>query len=188
MSVAKPASLTLEEFLKLPETKPPSEYIDGEIIQKPMPKTRHSRLQGKLINVINEVTEARQIAYAFPELRCTFGDRSIIPDIAVFRWHQIELDENGEPLDDVFVAPNWTIEILSPEQSANRVTGNILHCLKHRCELGWLIDPDDRSVIIFQPQQQPELFHQEDKLFVLEDVELELTAEQIFNWLKMKAE
>jgi Uma2 family endonuclease len=76
MSVAKPASLTLEEFLKLPETKPPSEYIDGEIIQKPMPKTRHSRLQGKLINVINEVTEARQIAYAFPELRCTFGDRS----------------------------------------------------------------------------------------------------------------
>jgi Uma2 family endonuclease len=30
--------ITLEEFLKLPETKPASEYIDGEIIQKPMPK------------------------------------------------------------------------------------------------------------------------------------------------------
>lgn len=188
MSVAKPASLTLEEFLKLPETQPPSEYIDGEIIQKPMPKTRHSRLQGKLIDAINEVTEARQIAYAFPELRCTFGDRSIIPDIAVFYWHQIELDENGEPLDDVFVAPNWTIEILSPEQSANRVTGNILHCLKHGCQLGWLIDPDDRSIIIFQPLQQPELFHHEDKLVVLEGVELELTAEQVFNWLRMKAE
>jgi Uma2 family endonuclease len=43
MTVAKPSSITLEEFLKLPETKPASEYIDGEIIQKPMPKTRHSR-------------------------------------------------------------------------------------------------------------------------------------------------
>lgn len=32
MSVAKSASLTLEEFLKLPETKPASLYIDGEII------------------------------------------------------------------------------------------------------------------------------------------------------------
>ena len=81
MSIAKSASLTLEEFLKLPETKPASLYIDGEIILKPMPKTRHSRLQAKLIDGINEVTEKRQIAYAFPELRCTFGGRSIVPGV-----------------------------------------------------------------------------------------------------------
>lgn len=30
-------TLTLEEFLQLPETKPASEYINGQIIQKPMP-------------------------------------------------------------------------------------------------------------------------------------------------------
>jgi len=28
--------MTLEKFLKLPETKPASEYIEGEIIQKPL--------------------------------------------------------------------------------------------------------------------------------------------------------
>jgi Uma2 family endonuclease len=188
MTVAKPTSLTLEEFLKLPETKPASEYIDGEVIQKPMPKTRHSRLQGKLIDAINSVTEAKQIAYAFPELRCTFGGRSIVLDISVFRWKNIELDENEEPLDTVLAAPSWTIEILSPDQSSNRVTGNSLHCLKHGCQLGWLIDPDDRSVLVFQPQQQPELFHQEDQLVVLEEIELNLTAKQIFSWLKMKTE
>lgn len=36
--------LTLEEFLKLPETKPSSEYINGKIIQKPMPQGQHSIL------------------------------------------------------------------------------------------------------------------------------------------------
>lgn len=46
-------SITLEEFLQLPETKPAREYINGEIIQKPMPKGRHSRLQGKLCAAIN---------------------------------------------------------------------------------------------------------------------------------------
>ncbi|MBD2055979.1 Uma2 family endonuclease [Oculatella sp. FACHB-28] len=188
MTVAKPASLTLEEFLKLPETKLASEYTDGEVIQKTMPKACCSRLQGKLIDAINEVTEAQQIAYAFPELRCTFGDRSIVPDIAVFRWQNIELDEDGEPVGNVFAAPDWTIEILSPDQSSNRVTGNILHCLKHDCQLGWLIDLDDRSILVFQPQQQPELFHQDDKLVVLEGVELDLTAKQLFSWLKMQAE
>lgn len=188
MSLAKSASLTLEEFLKLPETKPASIYIDGEIIQKPMPKARHSRLQAKLINGINEITEKRQIAYAFPELRCTFGGRSIVPDVAVIRWQQIQFDNDGEPVDDIVIAPNWTIEILSPEQSSNRVTSNILHCLKYDCELGWLLDPDDRSVIVFQPHQQPVFCHKNDKLIVIDGVDLELTVEQVFSWLKMKEE
>jgi Uma2 family endonuclease len=185
MTVAKSAFLTLDEFLELPETKPGSEYIDGKIIQKSMPKTRHSRLQGKLIDRVNRVTEPDQIAYAFPELRCTFGGRSIIPDIAVLRWENIEFDENGEPVDDVLRAPDWVIEILSPEQSSNRVTGNILHCLKHGCTLGWLIDPDDRSMIIFQPCQQPVWVNGNKKLLVLEDVDLTLTVEEVFGWLRM---
>lgn len=76
--------LTLEEFLKLPETKPSSEYINGQIIQKPMPQGKYSKLQGKLITGINEVVESLKIALTFPELRCTFGERSIVPDVAVF--------------------------------------------------------------------------------------------------------
>lgn len=188
MSVAKSAFLTLEEFLKLPETKPASVYINGEIIQKPMPKTRHSRLQAKFIYGINEVTEERQIAYAFPELRCTFGGRSIVPDVAVILWQQIEFNDHGEPVDDVLIAPNWTIEILSSDQSSNRVTSNILHCLKYGCQLGWLIDPDDRSVLVFQPDQQPEFCHKADRLAVLDGIDLELTVEELFGWLKMKAE
>ena len=38
--------------------------------------------------------------------------------------------------------PDWTIEILSPEQSSTRVVSNILHCIDHGCQLGWLIDPE----------------------------------------------
>ncbi|MBD2144432.1 MULTISPECIES: Uma2 family endonuclease [Sphaerospermopsis] len=185
MTVTKSLSLTLEQFLKLPETKPPSEYINGEIIQKPMPKTRHSRLQSKIINTVNQITEANKIAYAFPELRCTFAGRSIIPDIAIIRWENIAFDDNGEPVDDVVIAPDWTIEILSPEQSSNRVTGNILHCIKYGCQLGWLIDPDDRSILMFQPQKEPELKYAKDDLIILTGVELNLTVEEVFGWLKM---
>ena len=185
MTVVRPSSITLEEFLKLSETKPASEYINGEIIQKPMPKTRHSRLQSKFIYSINEVAEERRIAYAFPELRCTFGGRSIVPDVAVLRWEHIKFDKNGEPEDDVFVPPDWTIEILSPDQSSNRVTDNILHCLQNGCQLGWLIDPDDRSVLIFKPKQQPELFRGANHLTILDGIDLTLTAQQLFGWLKM---
>ncbi len=40
--------ITLEQFLALPETKPASEYIDGQIIQKPMPQVHHSIIQSEL--------------------------------------------------------------------------------------------------------------------------------------------
>lgn len=185
MTIAASKSLTLQEFLKLPETKPASQYINGEIIQKSMPKGRHSRLQSKLCAVINQVTEEPKIAYAFPELRCTFGDRSIVPDIAVFQWNHIPFTKDGEVPDNFEQHPDWTIEILSPEQKPNRVIGNILHCLQHGCQLGWFVDPNDRSILIFLPNQQPDLLQGSDRLPLLAEIELELTADQVFGWLKM---
>jgi Uma2 family endonuclease len=179
------AFVPLEVFLQQPETQPPQEYIAGEISPKPMPTTRHARLQSKLVGAINGVAEPSKVAYGFPELRCTFGDRSLVPDLAVLRWSNIPFDEQGEPLDDITIAPDWTIEILSPGQSANRVASNILYALEFGTELGWLIDPDDRSVLIFLPQQQPLFCRGSDRLLVLQDIELELDSDQLFSWLKM---
>jgi hypothetical protein len=36
-------SITLEEFLELPETKPAAEYFDGQVSQKPMPQGEHNQ-------------------------------------------------------------------------------------------------------------------------------------------------
>lgn len=113
-------------------------------------------------------------------------DVHIVPNIAVLFWEQIEFNDDDEPVDDVQIAPNWTIEILSPEQSSNRVTGNILHCIRHGCQLGWLLDLDDRSILVFLPKQAPELCIGSDRLLVPEQIPLNLTAEQVFSWLKMK--
>lgn len=123
-SASKP--MTLEEFLKLPETKPASVYIDGEIIQKPMPKGRHSRLQGKLGAAVNQVAEDAKIAYAFPELRCSFGSWSIVPGVAVFQWHRIPFNEDGEVPDNCELPPDWTIEILSPQQKPRPLSSAVI--------------------------------------------------------------
>ncbi|NEO23605.1 Uma2 family endonuclease [Moorena sp. SIO4A5] len=63
--------------------------------------------------------------------------------------------------------------------------GNILYCLQHGCKLGWLIDPADRSILVFRPGQQPELLLGNNHPSVLEDINLELTVYRIFGWLKM---
>lgn len=52
--------LTLADFLKLPETEPASEYIDGLITQKPMPQGEHSVLQTELAPAINAVVKPQK--------------------------------------------------------------------------------------------------------------------------------
>jgi Uma2 family endonuclease len=56
-------TLSLEEFLKLPETKPASEFINGEIIQKPMPQGKHSLIQFELCEAIQGATSALKAKY-----------------------------------------------------------------------------------------------------------------------------
>ncbi len=183
-------TLRLEEFLKLPETKPASEYINVQIVQKPMLQGKHSKLQGKIVTAINEVVEPQQIALAFPELRCTFGGRSIVPDVAVFAWDRISLDENGDIANVFERHPDWTIEILSPEQSLTKVTGNILHCLKHGCQIGWLIAPEERSVLVYPQGQQPQFFQEAADALPVSDIigKLRLRVGDLFGWLKLNSD
>lgn len=178
-------TITLEEFLQLPETKPASEYIQGEIIQKPMPKGRHSCLQYELCHAINQATKLQKIAYAFPELRCTMNRRSLVPDIAVFQWQNIPFLADGEVPDNFNIAPDWAIEILSPEQSASKVIGNLLYCLENGGQLAWFIDPAEASIMIFLGDRQPILMEGNNVPPALEGIDLGLTVEQIFSWLKM---
>ncbi len=178
--------LTLNDFLALPETKPAQEYFNGDITTKPMPQGQHSMIQTYLSETINQVARKQKIALALTELRCTFGDRSLVPDIAVFEWHRIPRDEKGKIANRINTCPDWIIEILSPEQSANQVIKKIIFTIEEGAKLGWLIAPQDESVMIFQPNQFPQIKSGEDNLTVLEIInDWHLSVKEIFEWLNL---
>ncbi|MBW4534645.1 MAG: Uma2 family endonuclease [Pleurocapsa minor HA4230-MV1] len=180
-TISKP---TLAEFLQLVETKPEQEYLAGEISQKPMPQGEHSVLQAGLVTEINRVGKPQKLACAFPELRCTFAGSSIVPDVAVFEWQNIPLKTSGRIANKFEVAPDWTIEILSPNQSPNRVIRKITFCLSQGTKLGWLIDPEDESVVVFEPNVTPVVKADRDILLVLEALaSYQLSAANLFSWL-----
>jgi Uma2 family endonuclease len=183
-TTSQPQIFTLAEFLTLPETKPASEFIAGSIEQKPMPQGQHSRLQLKLCNLVNDVAETAAIAMALPELRCTFRDRSIVPDIAVFRWERIPFEPSGDISNTFQIAPDWTIEILSPDQQDTKVIRNILHCLNSGTSLGWLIYPDDRIILAFPANQSPVELAGIDRLPVLSELDLNITVDDVFGLLR----
>ncbi len=178
-------SLSLEEFLQLPETEPASEFIDNQIIQKSMPKGSHSVIQGELVTAINAVVKPQKLARAFPELRCSFDGRAIVPDVSVFKSDRIPIDQDGRIAEEFELAPDWMIEILSPDQSQTKVIKKILHSLEHGTKMGWLIDPKEQTIFVFTPDQRSKVLDKPDEILPVPDfaVGLNLMIGNLFDWL-----
>ncbi len=177
--------INLSEFLDLPDTKPASEFIDGKIIQKPMPQGEHSRIQSKLCAIVNQAAEEQRIACAFTELRCLCGQDGTVPDITVFYWERIPLTASGRVANRFDIVPDWSIEILSPGQSQTLVMAKIINCLAHGTKLGWLIDPGASAIMVIFPDRRIDILTGDSQLPVLAGIELILTPAEIFGWLNL---
>lgn len=185
MTITTIKPTTIDEFLQLSETKPASEFINEQIIQKPMPQGEHSQLQIDICETINQITKPLKIAKAFPELRCIFGGMAIVPDIAVFRWGRIPRLPSGRIANRFETYPDWAIEILSPDQHYKKVLAKLLHCAEYGTEVGWLLDAEDESILVVDSDRRVKEFTNSDRLPVLTGVDLELTVEEVFSWLNL---
>ncbi len=177
--------MTLEEFLKLPEQSPSLEFIDGRIEAKVSPQQKHGIIQIRLAAHLNQFAESRQIGLAFPELRCTFSGRSIVPDVVFLIKEHIELNEHGEVVDETRLTPDIHVEIISPEQTVRTSHEKLVHSTSHGCALGWLIHPYRETVDVYRPGQPVEKRGLGD---VLEGDPIlpgfVLPVAEVFGWLK----
>ena len=162
----------LAEFLSQPdiEASPAWEFVGGRALQKPMPSLFHSRLQLNLANHINRHGDRLE---AIPELRCVVPPHSPVPDISIVRRDCLS-DEDG-PLKG---APDWIVEILSPDRSTLKLQNKILHCLSNGTQLAWLVDINRQEVWVWQGDNLPRIYSGEDSLPVLNQIP-ELTVEAV---------
>lgn len=179
--------MSLQEFLSLPEEKPALEYVEGMVVQKPMPRARHSQTQCMLCERLNAAL--RPAFFALPELRCTFADRSLVLDIAVLKRDQVPRDDAGKMENDVFVAPHAEVEVLSPKQRVAELLERIGFCLSHGVSWACLVDPDRERVVVFRVDDLPRQLGGDD---ALEDAELlpgfRLPVAELFGWLRLPEE
>lgn len=156
--------LSLEEFLDLPDRKPALEYVDGEVARKVAPKLRHGVLQFRLAQFVNNLAQPSRVALAVPEARATFGGRSVVPDVSVYSWERLPRDGTGELADDVFEPPDIAMEILSPRQSVTQLVRRCVWYVENGVRLAILVDPKDRTVFEFRPDQRMRALRGDDQI------------------------
>jgi Uma2 family endonuclease len=165
--MATSTTLMLDEFLARPDTKPASELVSGEVIQKPMPDEDHSSIQGYLYMVIYQFLARTDLGKVGVEWRCVFGpsgeEDAFVPDV-VFATHERRAIRGRSPRKFLWTAPDLAIEVLSPNQPAGPFADKLQFYLLHGVRLVWVIDPDERSIRIYRPGASSRMLRSGDTL------------------------
>lgn len=157
------ATLTVEQFLRLEETEPASEYACGEAFQKPMPDIPHATIQFFLAAVLHPFLTQTGLGRGFTELRCIFGppgrQRAYVPDLVVVSRQHLPI-----PQRHLQVAPDLAVEVLSPDQHWAHFLDKIQFYLLHGVRLIWVIDPATSTITVQAPGEEARILHPGDLL------------------------
>jgi Uma2 family endonuclease len=135
----------------------------------------------------NGFAEAGNLGEAFPELRCTYLGRSIVPDIAFLLDAHVEYDENDKLVNRIHRPPDIHVEIVSPDQSLKICREKLVHSTAHGCSLGILIDPESERIELYRPDLAVETLTPDGAILgdpVLPGFRLEVA--EVFGWLKRR--
>lgn len=150
--------MTFDEFLALPETKPYREFVRGEVFEKPMPNPDHSALVFELAGLLRDYLREHPEGRGGTELRHAdrAEERVYLPDLNVTTGGRAAPRGSTAPVEQ---APEFAIEVLSPDDRATRILDKADFYMRSGVKLLWLVDPENESVTVYRPGEQPVMRH-----------------------------
>jgi Uma2 family endonuclease len=141
------------------------ELVRGEVIELPPPMKRHGIVVINGGRLLSNFTFQRNKGYV------TGNDAGVIlerdpdtvrgPDVAVY--------EDAESFEETHpkygeVPPRLAVEVLSPNDRADRIQRKITDYLRNGVELIWVVDPEDRTVTVYRPDNGPRVLQEQDEV------------------------
>ena len=138
--------MTPEEYLALPEEKPYLEYVDGMVMQKPMPNEDHAELIFRLsLRLGAWMTNFG--GRAGPEARAKLGE---LPN---FRLPDLSYWKPGIPRGEQ-APPTLAVEIRSKDQTLAELRRKCEFLRSTGVEACWLIDPVARTAELYEGRRK----------------------------------
>jgi Uma2 family endonuclease len=135
--------------IPIPAAKPAIELIDGRLVQKMSPQTRHQVLEKRWLFTLDAWAGTRGEAltewrFQFQAPGRSFG--SLVPDVAFLSREA--MDELGPAAAEIPPrAPEIVVEILSPRDSEGTLAWKIGAYLAGGTRVIFVVDPPHRTVI-----------------------------------------
>jgi Uma2 family endonuclease len=171
MSTAPAATklMTAEEFCQWVQRPENAnrwfELVRGEVIELPAPTKPHGVVSCNVGYVLTVYVRRRGYGYV------ASNDSGVIlargPDTV--RGQDVALYEDAGAFAELHpkygeVAPRLAVEVLSPNDRANRVLGKVTEYLTSGVGLVWVIDPEDLTVAVYRADKGPYILRADQEL------------------------
>src|SRR5229473_2832178 len=152
----------VQEFLRCGDNER-SEYAQGEKWEKPLANKDHASLHASLGSALVQYGRESGNGEPFSEWHHRFGPeddkRIYVPDLAFVRAPKhTQLPDYADRASDVM------IEIVSPSESASRLTAKVEFYLQNGAGSVWVVDPEERRIDVYVPGKPMRTFREIDTL------------------------
>lgn len=145
--MATKAQLTIEDFLRLPESVDGQdvryELVEGELVPMSPTVPVHNRVRGKLERLLATFVEQHGLGEVLAEQAFhLFGNTVRIPDVSFVSGRQFESHHVPDG------PPDLAVEVVSPSNTPREIDQRISDYFAAGCRRVWVVYPDDREVYI----------------------------------------
>ena len=146
---AIPAVMDPEDLLRMPDGDH-YELIDGRLKEKPMgAESDHVALRlGSLLDQFCLRTKCGLVFGSQTGYRCFAGKSKLVrkPDTSFVAAGRLPNDKT--PKGDIDIAPDWVVEVVSPNDTYEEVAVRVADFKSAGVKLIWVVSPETKTVLI----------------------------------------
>jgi Uma2 family endonuclease len=174
-------SMTLAEFQALPWQKPPLEFVDGVVYQRPLLYPTGSAVRGELASALRQYGREREHGVGLGGVDCLVGETLLVP--AVSYYGRATLRARGIRSFKVdWGAPDLAAEIVPTEPDGLDVRSKLPLYLNLGIPLVLLVDVDTESILLMRPGREPVTISGDDRIDIDDVVPgFDLTVRTLFH-------
>jgi Uma2 family endonuclease len=142
------SGVTWDEFLRIDDGRH-LEWVDGEVIEQPMPSSEHQRIFGFLFRLFCEYAEQRDLGEVFSDPFLMYvlpGSRGRAPDIAFVAKENLSRVQRNS----IHGPADLVVEIASSSTGHVDRGGKFQEYQRGGVREYWLLDPDTRTASFYQ--------------------------------------
>jgi Uma2 family endonuclease len=160
--------ITPEEYERMSFEGPEPDYLDGELVERPLPNDSHSSAQTELIAVFLEFRKSHPV-HIRPELRLHVSShRYRIADLAVFLGERPAYPYPTTP-------PLIVIEIISPDEKHSELMSKLEDYEAWGVIQVWAVNPELKRLYVFSRGTLAVVSR-----WQVPEIGVEITPEQVF--------
>lgn len=156
--------MTAEELIRLPRGRRRYELVKGELLTMSPAGEEHGAVTINLTLPLAQHVKANNLGVVYGaetgfKLESN-PDTVLAPDIAFIRREHLGTLSKGYRSG----APDLAVEVISPDESKNKVQKKVERWLQRGALAVWIVDPQTRTVAVHQLDRDARLLTEEDEL------------------------